>query len=188
MVRHKELEMNVMKIGTGVLVGGLLLGLACGPMLQVRTDFDRAADFQRFRTFTIGEGRQVGKTATGMPNTLVKDRIDSALRSQLGAEGLVPASVAETPDLTVRYIAGARTKQELEGVGWGGPYWGSPYYTDDVWLREYPEGTLVVDLVDTRTGKLVWRASIVAEGEGFAKESFINKAVAKAFEKFPPRG
>jgi len=172
------------------ILGALLFGIvgaACGPSLQVRTDFDRAADFNQYRTFSIGEARQIPSDTGATQNTLVKDRIDNALRSQLAAEGLTPAAGGQAADLVVRYVAGARTKQELESVGWGGPYGGYPYYGDDIWVREYPEGTLVVDLVDAHTSKLVWRASIVAEGEGFTKADFINKAIAKAFEKYPPR-
>ncbi len=164
-----------------------VVGAGCGPSLQVRTDFDRAVDFSQYRTFRMGEGRRIPNGTVATQNTLVKDRIDSALTSRLAAEGLAPAVGGQTADLVVRYVAGARTKQELESVGWGGPYWGPPYYGDDIWVREYPQGTLVVDLVDAHTGKLVWRASIVAEGEGFTKAEFIDKAVAKAFEKYPPR-
>jgi hypothetical protein len=164
-----------------------IMGSACGPSLQVRTDFDRAVDFNQYRTFRLGESKQIPNGAAVMQNTLVKDRIDQALMARLVTEGLTPSTQGQPADLLVRYVAGARTKQELESVGWSGPYWGGPYYGDDLWVREYPEGTLVVDLVDARTSKLVWRAAIVAEGEGFTKAEFINKAIGKAFEKYPPR-
>lgn len=175
----------VARLMWGVVMGGLLA--ACGPSLTVRTDYDRALDFSRYRTFRMGETRQImngngnGKAPV---NTLVKDRIDNALQAQLAAEGLAPAG--EDADLEVRYVAGARTRQELESSGFVYPYWGG-MYTDDFWIREYPEGTLVIDLVDATTNKLVWRAYVQAEGEGFRSAEFIQKAVARAFEKYPPR-
>ena len=68
------------------------------------------------------------------------------------------------------------------GVG----LWGA--YPQDFWVSEYPEGTLVIDLVDARSQKLVWRAYCVAEGTGMSDAAFIQKAVSKAFERFPPPG
>ena len=44
----------------------------------------------------------------------------------------------------------------------------------------------MIDLVDARSQKLVWRAYCVAEGTGMSDPAFIQKAVNKAFEHFPP--
>ena len=62
--------------------------------------------------------------------------------------------------------------------------WGS--YPQDIWVSEHPEGTLVIDLVDARTQKLVWRAYLTAEGAGMSDPAFIQSAVNKAFERYPP--
>jgi hypothetical protein len=181
-MRHEIKALMVSLVG----VVGLLVS-ACGPTLQVKTDYDRQATFSQYRSFRIDEGQFIEK---GVPtqNTIVKDRIQAALHNQLSAQGLTPAG--EAADLAVRYAAGARTVKELESVGYGypmavGPYWGP--YPGDFWVNEYPEGTLVVDLIDTRSNKLVWRAYVKSEGSGMSDQKFINKAVAKAFENFPPR-
>ena len=65
-----------------------------------------------------------------------------------------------------------------------GPMWGP--YPQDFWVTEHPEGTLVIDLLDGKTGKLVWRAYIVAQGSGMNDASFIQKAVNKALENYRP--
>jgi hypothetical protein len=53
-------------------------------------------------------------------------------------------------------------------------------------VRQYQEGTLVLDLLDARRGTLVWRA--VAEGEvkgaGQSADK-IEKTVRKMFAEFP---
>ena len=50
-----------------------------------------------------------------------------------------------------------------------------------------PEGTLVIDLVDARTQKLVWRAyCVLAEGAGMANPAFIQKAVSRRVREVPP--
>jgi hypothetical protein len=56
------------------------------------------------------------------------------------------------------------------GWGWRGAWgWGYPYYGYSVYPAEYAdkehykEGTLIIDLVDTRTHKIVWRGFGVGE-------------------------
>jgi hypothetical protein len=162
---------------------GLAVFLGCGPTLQVKMDFDHAAAFTRYRSFQMGEGKVIEKGAPS-ENTIVQDRVAVAVRDGLVMRGLTPAP--DGGDLIARFAVGARTVKELEAVGypWGIGMWGA--YPGDFWVTEYPEGTLVIDLVDARSQKLVWRAYCVAQGTGLADAAFIQKAVNKALEKFPP--
>ena len=98
-------------------------------------------------------------------NSFVKDRIDNAIKQAMTARGL--ALGGTQPDLVVRYAAGARTVRELETAGvppMVGPMWGP--YPQDFWVTEHPEGTLIIDLNDGKTAKLLWRAHILSEGPG----------------------
>jgi hypothetical protein len=172
---------------TGRTISALLFGLAvllgCTPTLQVKTDFDHAAAFNQYRSFQMGEGRVIER-GTASDNTIVKDRVDAAIRSGLATRGLVQGT--DHPDLIARFAVGARTVRELEGVGYpvSVGVWGA--YPEDFWVTEHPEGTLVIDLVDARSQKLVWRAYLTAQGSGMADPAFIQKAVNKALEHFPP--
>src|SRR5438552_17952119 len=161
--------------GAAVLIG-------CGPTLQVKTDVDHAAKFARYRSFQMGVGRVIEK-GTVSDNTIVKDRVDAAIRAGLATRGLVQN--ADHADLIARFAVGARTVRELEGVGYplAVGVWGA--YPEDFWVTEHPEGTLVIDLVDARSQKLVWRAYCTARGSGMADPAFIQKAVSRAFERFP---
>ena len=162
---------------------GLAIFLGCGPSLQVKTDFDHAATFNRYRSFQMGESKVIEK-GTATENTIVRDRIDAAVRNNLVTRGLdhTPANA----DLIARFAVGARTVKELEGVGYpiGVGMWGA--YPQDFWVTEHPQGTLVIDLVDARSQKLVWRAYCVGDGTGMNDTAFIQRAVSKAFEAFPP--
>lgn len=172
----------------GGLVACALGAASCAPSLKVKTDYDQRANFSQYRTYEIQPGRFM---VQGLPidNSLAKDHIELALKSQMAREGLAPSST--NPDLKIKYVASARTVQELEGIGYPlGVYPLGVYAIPppmDVWVQEYPEGVLVIDLVDARTDKLVWRAFCRAEGEGFEKQAFVNKSVSKAFEEFPPQ-
>jgi uncharacterized protein DUF4136 len=182
-VTSVNLRETVMKrlVVSALLFGWAMLG--CGPTLQVKTDYDHKITFNQYRSFQMGEGRVI-EEGTVTDNTIVKDRVDASIRSGLTARGLMPA-VAQA-DLIARFAVGARTVEELEGVGYpvAMGVWGA--YPQDFWITEHPEGTLVIDLVDARSQKLVWRAYLVAEGTGMSDPAFIQKAVTKAFERYPP--
>jgi hypothetical protein len=167
------------------LMFGLAIASGCGPTLQVKTDFDRAARFDQYRSFAMGEGKVVER-GTATDNTIVKDRVDAAIRSVLVTRGLRHGT--NGGDLIARFAVGARTVRELEGIGYPVVVgvWAS--YPMDFWVAEHPEGTLVIDLVDARSQKLVWRAYCVAQGTGMSDPAFIQKAVSRALERFPPRG
>ena len=54
-------------------------------------------------------------------------------------------------------------------------------------VRQYDEGTLVIDVVDANTKSLVWRG--VASGEvarGGSSGQRLEQAVQKMFARFPP--
>jgi uncharacterized protein DUF4136 len=156
--------------------------------IRVKTDYAHGTDFSRYKTFALQKGSIVAQGVPDPRNTIVRDRIDRALAGALAAKGL--SSAPDNADLLVVYVAGARTRQELEHVDWGypwGPFWGGPGY-DDFWVSEHQQGTLVIDLVDADTRKLVWRGMVVAEDKAFADQAFINKAVGKAVSEYPPSG
>src|SRR6187402_2007726 len=120
------------RIVTMVLFG-LAIFLGCGPTLQVKTDFDHSATFQQYRSFQMGEGKVIEK-GTPTDNTIVKDRVDAAVRT-----GLLTRGLQQTPanaDLIARFAVGARTVKELEGIGYpvGVGMWGA--YPQDFWITE----------------------------------------------------
>lgn len=162
-------------------LGGVavLLGMGCATT-HVRTDHDPNARFSQYRTFALSQGQVINEGLIDQRDTLIKDRINTALKEELTSKGLEPTNL--NPDLIVTYTAGARTKQELTS------YWGDTYaYTPMPyqWSTEYREGTLVIDLIDANTNKLVWRSVARAEDKDFRKPENIEKAVDKALDKFP---
>jgi hypothetical protein len=160
-------------------------GAACSTV-KVTTDYDRGVDFRHFRTFAVVGGKVINEGVVGAEGPFVRERLTSALQAGLDARGLTPAP--ERPDLLVTYVAGAKTRQDLERVVTsyqGGPYWYGPSYTD-FWVTDHLHGTLVVDIVDASTKKLVWRAMAEAVDQPFADPEFLNRAVARALAHFPP--
>src|SRR5580704_17933678 len=118
----------------------LLFGLLCLPAVFAddrNVDFDPTANFTLFRTFSLG--RSVIKS--NMPelnDTLVKKKIDEAIRMERIRKGLTEKPLAENPksDLLVIYSMSSANRRVLRT--WIGPYGGehqSAYH--------FTEGTLV---------------------------------------------
>ena len=175
---------RMMWIAAGLAAAGTVYGCAT---TQVKTDHDPAAPFERYRTFEVVKGKVVQDGVVDRGNTIVTDRVESALKDNLEQKGLQPADQAQgqNPDLLVTYTTGARTVRELDGV-WAGYGWYVPSYDDnDIWIDERTEGTLVIDFYDADTRKLVWRSVAKNEDKEFTKPEDIEKAVNEALKKYP---
>jgi hypothetical protein len=173
-----------------------LLGLAALSCSTVSTkaDFDRSANFSGFHTFKLLQGKALPSESGAPPNTMVGDRIREEIKTQLMGKGLTP--VDENPDVLVGWVAGARTHQELESMGpydpVMGPYMGPGYWGGggDVWSVEYKRGTLVIDIVDAATHKMVWRSITQADKNqvsDLGTPEAVHEAVTKAFKDYPPK-
>lgn len=180
--------------GTACLMITLVLSLSACSEFKVQTDHDSTADFSAFKTFGFAGLADVNKGGI-YDNSLTKKRIESAVVRGLTGKGLRQVGLDERPDLLVHYWMDVQDKQRLEsggtsvgvaryrgGYGWGAGYGGG------VTTYEYKEGTLVLDLVEPDKKQLVWRATIVGTLQDSTKDNVElgNKAIAKAFERYPP--
>jgi len=167
---------------------GILLAAAApaaGLAQSVKSDYDKATDFAKYKTFSFKKG-------TDAPTPFAQERIQAAITSQLQERGIAPA---ETPDLYVYTHTRLSTEQRVDVTsygyggypGWGG--WGGGFGSSSVMVTDVPMGTVMVDLVDAKTDKLVWRGlasdTLSSNPTPEKSEKRINKAMAKLFNKFP---
>jgi hypothetical protein len=154
-------------------------------------DYEKTANFAGFKTYAHKQGTPVGQS-------LIDDRIVTAIDTQLAAKGLTRA--VSDPDLFVVYHMAFDKEKDIStyssgtggygayGWGWGGGWAGGTTTTQ---VRDILIGTLVIDLADARKGQLVWRGMGVKEVDTQAKpekrDSSINKAVEKMFKNYPPK-
>jgi hypothetical protein len=161
---------------------------------EVHVDYDRAADFPSFKSFAW---KDVKAGSLEGSNDLVHTRIVKAIENQLAQAGLAESESA--PDLLVTYHAS--TKQDVRvdttmyNYGYGSswywdPYWGSTYgsgfATGTSQVVTYTRGTLVVDIIDAKTSKLVFRGvaeDIVPDSPSKA-EKLIYKCIEKMAKQF----
>src|ERR1700736_5895129 len=163
---------------------GLILILAAISFAQgVKTDYDHSADFGRYKTYSWE------KIQTKDP--LLVDRIKDAVNSALAAKGwtLVPSG----GDVEVFAIETTQNQQTLDtfyngfagGRRWG---FGGGFGDATTTVETYRVGTLVVDLFDSKTEKLIWRSSSSDTLSDKADKNTKNlgKGVNKMFQHFPP--
>lgn len=171
--------------------GLLAVGCATGP--DVRTDFDPAADFGRFRTF--GFVAHAG-TDLGDVRSITTLRLQKAAARELEARGYVPA---DNPDLVINFTGRLQERVDIEswpapsfGAGWGyrgwpGSAWGG-WGGTEVRTRRYNVGTLVIDVVDRERRQAVFQGSVegvVTRGKLDNQAQLIDDAVAQIFSRFP---
>jgi hypothetical protein len=77
-----------------------------------------------------------------------------------------------------------RTIMHTDPYGYYGPYW----INTEMYIYEYREGTLIIDLMDARTNHLVWRGwvtSFLKDRDPNNMEESINKAIRMIFAEYP---
>ena len=170
-----------MRIAT-LIAGVMLLGTITSAQ-SINYDFDKSADFRAFRTYAWVRGASV-------PDKLNHERVLSAINAQLGLKQLSRVERQANPDLLVAYHAAFDTDVQITGFasGWGG--YRFPSASGTARANEIVTGTLIVDLIDARTGTIVWRGIASKDLNPNAKpaqrEKNINRTAEKLFKNYPP--
>jgi hypothetical protein len=173
---------------------GLLLAAGCAGQ-QVTTDYSPATGFSQFKTFAL-----VMPPDTGAQQ-LLDQRVRNAVQAQLTTKGLTLAD-RQDADLYVGYGLVDKTHQEVYryndawgwGNGWGWRYWryGVAWpMTTQRQIETYTDGTVVVNLVDAKTKKVVWEGEVpdavnLPVDNPIRATKEVDAAVTKLFTKYPP--
>jgi len=151
---------------------------------QVKTDFDRSADFSQYKTYLWG--------AVHTQDALWVDRIKADVNSALAAKGWT--QVQSGGSVSIMAMEMTQDHQTLDtyydgfGGGWRwGRGWGGGFGDTTTTVETYKVGTLVVDLFDSKTKDLIWRgsASDTLSDKSDRNIKNLNKAVEKMFDHFP---
>jgi Domain of unknown function (DUF4136) len=146
---------------------------------KVHTDFDPSAPFATYRIYTWTSG-------TPAPDPFIQDRILVAVTEQLIAKGMTQSAVA--PNLVVATHVVTHEQKKIVAPGFGFGPWGWGWGGPGAMIDTYLQGTLIVDLYDAKTKKMVWRgvATDTVSDKRSQSTEYIDKAVGKMFEEYPP--
>jgi hypothetical protein len=154
---------NTMRRSTFITSACLTLLATMALARTVPDDYDRAANFSRYKTYAWTRGTAL----TDEPN---HTRVVHAIEAGLLAKGLVRVPPNANPDALVAYHVSFDLEQ---------------------FARSVLVGTLVVEISDPRTDTILWRSQATGDlrpdetPEGRGRR--IAKAVEKMFKNYPPK-
>lgn len=179
-----------------IILAAALLSSCAATRTDIRTDYDRSADFSAYETYAFAD--ELGTDRAGY-STLITRHFKQAVNHEMQSRGY---RYSETdPDLLVNFFANARDVTTVRSrprmyVSYGyfgyryGMYSAWPLYADDVDTVHYRVGTANIDIVDAERNQLIWEG--VAEGR-LTREVMENpqpaivSVVAELFSRYPGR-
>jgi len=163
-------------ISAGFITGAALLFAA-----DVKTDYSHSVDFGQYHTYSWL------KVNAGDP--LWVDRIQRAVDMELTAKGW--SKVDSGGDAAVSAFGSTHNQQSMQTFydGFGGGWrWGGFGEEATTTTINTPVGTLVVDVFDGHTKKLIWRGTSqkTLSEKPHKNEKKLEQSVEAMFKRFPP--
>jgi hypothetical protein len=174
---------------------GLLLAAGAALGQDVRYNFDKNADFSKFRTYkwvTIKDAAKV--------NDLTDKQIIAAVDAELATKGLTKTS-DDSANLYIGYQAGIGQEKQFTSFssdwGYGGGWYRGGWYggmggmsTTTGQTSTIYVGQLALDMYDSANHDLVWRGlaskTISPKAKPEKQEKNLAKAVRKLLKNYPP--
>ena len=181
-----------------LLISLMFLFVGCSTM-KVDIDYDSAYNFDDKSSYAVVHKNREGE------NSLTNDRIVNAIKSSLNKKKYREVS-QDNADLIFVFHANVRNRSDIRsdyerigyggyGYGYGGGFggYGRAYGTRVISVPStysWIEGKLIIDAMNPKTKKIVWRGVIsdeLSRNESTPQEktAFINKVVDKLMKKFP---
>ena len=155
---------------------------------MVSADFDPRTDFSRYRTYgwEAADALPTGDARLDA-NPFFDARVRAAVERELAMRGFMRVT-SGTPDLAVHYHAAVDQRIDVFAVDREAGY--TTEYGEGTQVREYEQGTIVLDLAEGRSKRVVWRGWAQADIEGLIDdprrmEAWIDEAARRMMERFP---
>ena len=198
-VKHALQTIRMTLVAAAALV---LSACASGPP---KPDVDYKADYDFSKVRSVAFFDDSGTVEGDNPLQLSdfqKDRINSALVQALEQKGFVLVDDPAAADMLVSWHLVTQFKTDIQthetgvSMGWYHGYnrysmyncWSCMGPRTEVTSRNYTEGTFIVDMIDPRLQRSVWRSVIHSRisGKQSRDQSEYNAAADAIFAAFPP--
>lgn len=159
--------------------------------LTVSSHVEPGLDVTRYRTFDWGpaDALPVGDARLDQdPN--FNDQMHGAIERNLALKGFTLAEVGSTPDLLIHYHANISQRIDVGSADRDFEFCSGEGCEPPITV--YEAGTLVIDIVEARTNRVIWRGwaqhGIKDELANPARmERLIEQAVSRMLARFPSR-
>jgi len=175
---------------------GLAIVIACiaapAAAQKVYVDYDRTVDIKSHKTYAWASTPTVSVYDN---NPLIHSRIKNAIEYYMGKGGMVENT--DDPELYVTYYGEADEGFRVNTINTGGYGYSSGWAWDPFWGGSavgmtattpivHQAGTLVIDIWDAKTMKIVWRGTMTATIPENPQKSAkkLDKGIKKMIEKW----
>jgi hypothetical protein len=189
LVTEQQRGHNMRPLRRLAMVTVIALSAAACATMNVGSHLDRASDFAQYRTYTWGQPDPlpVGDPRLDTDPFLI-DRLQGAVEKELAAKGFRYV-LTGSPDLLVHYHSNVSRRIDVNRIDRESGFCYDE--TCDTRVVEYEAGTLILDVMDARTGRLIWRGwaqdglrSFIRNSEVTARK--IREAVKRMVAQLPP--
>jgi uncharacterized protein DUF4136 len=178
--------MQPLRCATVIVAACLLSGCAT---MRVSSHTERGLAWSQYRTFEWGPADSLPPSDPRFEkDPYFRDRIEGEVEKQMAAKGFARSAASATPDLLIHYHAAITERINVNEIDRQHGYCATadcgPGGTD------YQAGTLVVDVVDARTKRLIWRgwAQDSVDGVLGSRDRVrhtVEEGVSRMFSTFP---
>ena len=179
--------MRATRLALVFVVAGATLAAACATM-RIGSYVERGTDFSKYHTYAWGpaDALPIGDPRLDN-NPIFRDYLQGAVERGLTKRHLLLVPDSARPDVlihfhgSVRQIFDVAAADRDHGVG----------VSSNVSVVDYDEGTLVIDMIDARTNRLIWRGWAIDSLTGILDrqdrmEKKLNQAVTTMLADFKP--
>jgi Domain of unknown function (DUF4136) len=161
--------------------------LAACTSIRVSSDYDHRASFSNYHTYAW-----LPREHARSQNPLATRHAQEAIDAEMQKKGYSLTSDLGGADFVVDFTLSAKERLDVQSypVAYRGPWlWGRGYYGDQIDLRTYREGSLVIDIFDGRTHQPVWTGKATKElsqAELEHTRAPVQAATTAVLSAFPP--
>ncbi|WP_343485549.1 DUF4136 domain-containing protein [Allomuricauda sp. d1] len=170
-----------------IILPVFLVLASCNSIKNLKTavEYDKQANFASYNSYKFDKELSYSDTHDNYSSENQRT-FENAIHDQLRRKGL---EETETPNLYVNFfVVDTQESKSITHTSYRSQRYGGMSHVD-TYIKNYELGTLVIDLIDVSSKKLVWRglANGVITGKQKDMQRTINEAVRAILSKYPPR-
>jgi len=179
-----------MKIATSrflVLATLMLMLNGCATPIEATTDFDRNVDLQKEKTLALAPFDRTDPRSIRISDMEVA-RIGDDIRMALQARGYEVIDDTSRADLLVLWHLVTQERTDVRSYNSMSYYncWRCGPAVSDVSVRQYTQGTFIVDMIDPARNQSVWRGLVEGKLQSEPDPQRRREAMTAVLSGFPP--
>lgn len=168
----------------------LLVGLVAGCAAPVHVEYN-SASYTQWHNFAWEAPKQGAVKNPILDSGILSTRVEKAVSETLAGAGYSKVAKPDEADFLVTYHTAMQLRNQPQpsisfAYGTFGPGFNTLFLTQPG-PQQVKEGSLIIDVIDAKTRKLVWRGWITS---GLLQSNYsqqaVDRAVHRIFSKFPP--